>query len=120
VYGAVFSSDSKGSYTVDVGQNPGAPRKCARKAGPCAAHPRLDAAGARADSGQTGLGTGAAHVCHQFCLSDKFSRQFKAFWSLPDEWQLLESELGVPSYGAKHRMDLSLLPDVTTVVQVEE
>ena len=34
--------------------------------------------------------------------------------------QLLEEELGVPSYGAKHRMDLSLLPDVTTVVQVEE
>ncbi|SOY77672.1 hypothetical protein CBM2589_U10174 [Cupriavidus taiwanensis] len=30
------------------------------------------------------------------------------------------NELGVPSYGAKHRMDLSLLPDVTTVVRVEE
>ena len=32
----------------------------------------------------------------------------------------LETELGVPSYGSKYRMDLSLMPDVRTVVQVEE
>ena len=32
----------------------------------------------------------------------------------------LEEELGVPTYGSKHRMALSLMPDVTTVVQVEE
>mgnify|MGYP006168540099 CR=1 FL=1 len=32
----------------------------------------------------------------------------------------LEEELGVPTYGSKHRMDLSLMPDVKTVVQVEE
>jgi len=55
-----------------------------------------------------------------FALSEKFTREFKEFWNLPAEWLVREEELGVPSYGAKHRMDLSLLPDVTTVVQVEE
>ena len=55
-----------------------------------------------------------------FGLSEKFTQSFKDFWSLPADWQLLEEELGVPTYGSKHRMDLSLLPDVTTVVQVEE
>ena len=55
-----------------------------------------------------------------FGLSEKFKAEFQNFWDLPDDWDLQETELGVPSYGSKHRMDLSLLPDVTTVVQVEE
>ncbi|MGC0154261.1 hydantoinase B/oxoprolinase family protein [Chromobacterium vaccinii] len=55
-----------------------------------------------------------------FALSEKFARAFKAFWELPDDWWLPEEELGVPCYGARHRMDLSQLPDVATVVQVEE
>lgn len=55
-----------------------------------------------------------------FALSEKFLAEFKAFWDLPAEWTLKEEELGVPVYGSKHRMDLSLLPDVHTVVQVEE
>ena len=55
-----------------------------------------------------------------FGLSGKFLNDFRAFWSLPADWTMTEDELGVPSYGAKYRMDLSLMPDVTTVVQVEE
>jgi acetone carboxylase alpha subunit len=55
-----------------------------------------------------------------FALSEKFTKQFKDFWNLPADWLVLEEELGVPTYGSKHRMDLSLMPDVTTVVQVEE
>ena len=55
-----------------------------------------------------------------FALSEKFTQEFKDFWTLPADWQLLEEELGVPTYGSKHRMDLSLMPDVKTVVQVEE
>ena len=55
-----------------------------------------------------------------FGLSAKFEQQFRAFWSLPAEWTLTEAELGVPSYGAKYRMDLSKMPDVRTVVLVEE
>ena len=55
-----------------------------------------------------------------FALSEKFTKEFKEFWNLPAGWELREEELDVPTYGAKHRMDLSLLPDVRTVVQVEE
>jgi acetone carboxylase alpha subunit len=55
-----------------------------------------------------------------FDLSVKFKNEFKAFWELPAEWELPESELGVPSFGSKYRMDLSKLPDVRTVTLVEE
>ncbi|MFA5121168.1 hydantoinase B/oxoprolinase family protein [Zavarzinia sp.] len=55
-----------------------------------------------------------------FSLSEKFLNEFRSFWNLPADWTVTEDELGVPSYGAKYRMDLSLMPDVTTVVQVEE
>jgi len=33
---------------------------------------------------------------------------------------LTEDELDVPTYGSKYRMDLSKMPDVNTVVLVEE
>ena len=121
VYGAVFSCDAKGSYVVDPAQTLQC-RVQMRKARLARAMPTrewMQQERARILDKQASV-----QVQHMFAtsfaLSDKFSRQFKAFWTLPDEWQLLESELGVPSYGARHRMDLSLLPDVTTVVQVEE
>ena len=55
-----------------------------------------------------------------FGLSSKFLDEFRKFWSLPPEWTVDETELGVPSYGSKFRMDLSKLPDVRTVTLVEE
>lgn len=55
-----------------------------------------------------------------FGLSPKFLNEFKTFWDLPADWNLLETEIGVYSYGSKYRMDLSQLPDVNTVVLVEE
>jgi acetone carboxylase alpha subunit len=55
-----------------------------------------------------------------FGLSQKFERQFRQFWNLPADWQLTEEELNVPTYGAKYRMDLSRMPDVRTVVLVDE
>ncbi|WP_434362639.1 hydantoinase B/oxoprolinase family protein [Parasalinivibrio latis] len=55
-----------------------------------------------------------------FGLSQKFLNQFKSFWELPDGWSLPEEELGVPSYGSKYRMDLSRMPDVSTITLVEE
>ena len=55
-----------------------------------------------------------------FGLSEKFKAEFKKFWTLPAEWDLQETELGVPSYGSQYRMDLSKLPDVKTIVLVEE
>ena len=55
-----------------------------------------------------------------FGLSPKFEQKFRAFWDLPKAWTLVESELNVPTYGSKYRMDLSKMPDVRTVVLVEE
>jgi len=55
-----------------------------------------------------------------FGLSSKFLDSFRQFWTLPPEWTIDETELGVPSYGAKFRVDLSKLPDVHTVKLVEE
>jgi acetone carboxylase alpha subunit len=61
-----------------------------------------------------------------FGLSEKFLREFKTFWDLPDDWQLTEEELhrdlGVPVFGATKdtREDLSSLPDVHVVTFVEE
>ena len=55
-----------------------------------------------------------------FGLSEKFDQQFRTFWELPDTWTLTEDELDVPTYGSKFRMDLSKMPDVNTVVLVEE
>ncbi|MDO7809310.1 hydantoinase B/oxoprolinase family protein [Helicobacter pylori] len=55
-----------------------------------------------------------------FDLSPKFLNDFKTFWNLPKSWSMKEDELGVFTYGSKYRMDLSKLPDVRTVLLVDE
>ena len=121
VYGAVFTRDAKGVFTVDVAKTQ-ARRAEIRKERVARALPTRE--WMKEERERIVNKHAAVQVKHMFAtsfaLSEKFTQQFKEFWSLPADWQLLESELGVPSYGATHRMDLSLLPDVTTVVQVEE
>lgn len=121
VYGAVFTQDAQGVYTVDEAKTQ------ARRAD--MRQERLDRSlptreWMKEERERIVNKEASVQVQHMFAtsfgLSEKFTREFKEFWNLPAEWQLLEEELGVPSYGSKHRMDLSLLPDVTTVVQVEE
>ena len=121
VYGAVVTQDAKGVFTVDAAKTQ-ARRAEVRQERLARALPTREW---MKEERERILNKHASlQVRHMFAtsfaLSEKFTKQFKDFWSLPDDWQLLEEELGVPSYGAKHRMDLSLLPDVTTVVQVEE
>lgn len=55
-----------------------------------------------------------------FKLGPKFEREFRSFWDLPESWVLNEDEIGVPTYGSRYSMDISELPDVTTVQFVEE
>lgn len=121
VYGAVFTQDAKGVFTVDAAKTQ-ARRAEIRKERLARALPTRE--WMKEERERIVNKHAAVQVKHMFAtsfaLSEKFTQQFKDFWSLPADWQLLESELGVPSYGATHRMDLSLLPDVTTVVQVEE
>ncbi|CAH2602885.1 Acetone carboxylase alpha subunit [Rhodovastum atsumiense] len=55
-----------------------------------------------------------------FRLGPRFEQQFRSFWKLPEDWTLIEEEIGVPAYGARYAMDLSELPDVRPVRFVEE
>lgn len=121
VYGAVFTEDAKGVFAVDAAKT--AKRRAEiRKERLARALPTRE--WMKEERERILNKHAATQVQHMFAtsfsLSEKFTREFKTFWSLPDDWQLVESELGVPTYGSKHRMDLSLLPDVKTIVQVEE
>ena len=121
VYGAVFSQDAKGVFTVDAAATQARRAEIRRERLARALPTREWMKEERERIINKHAATQVQHMfATSFALSEKFTNQFKAFWNLPADWQLLEEELGVPSYGAKHRMDLSLLPDVTTVVQVEE
>lgn len=55
-----------------------------------------------------------------FKLGPRFEENFRKFWDLPIDWQLLEADLPIPSYGREYTMDVSELPDVRTVKFVEE
>ena len=121
VYGAVFSQDAKGVFVIDAAKTQ-ARRGEMRKERLARALPTRE--WMKEERERIINKHAAVQVQHMFAtsfaLSEKFTKQFKDFWSLPADWALLEDELGVPTYGSKHRMDLSLMPDVTTVVQVEE
>ncbi|HRH73060.1 MAG TPA: hydantoinase B/oxoprolinase family protein [Zoogloea sp.] len=121
VYGAVFTQDAKGVFTVDPARTQ-ARRAEIRKERLARALPTRE--WMKEERERILNKHAAVQVQHMFAtsfaLSEKFTKQFKDFWNLPADWQVLEEELGVPTYGSKHRMDLSLMPDVTTVVQVEE
>ena len=55
-----------------------------------------------------------------FKLGPRFEQQFRSFWTLPEDWKLMEADLPIPSYGREYSMDISELPDVRTVQFVEE
>lgn len=121
VYGAVFTQDAKGVYSIDERKTQ-ARRAEMRKERLARALPTRE--WMKEERERIVNKHAAVQVQHMFAtsfaLSEKFTKEFKDFWSLPADWELREEELGVPTYGSKHRMDLSLMPDVTTVVQVEE
>ncbi|HEY6896694.1 MAG TPA: acetone carboxylase subunit alpha, partial [Rhodocyclaceae bacterium] len=121
VHGAVFTQDAKGVFTVDAAKTK-ARRAEMRKERLARALPTRE--WMKEERERIINKHASVQVQHMFAtsfaLSKKFTKQFMDFWSLPADWELLEESLGVPTYGSKHRMDLSLMPDVTTVVQVEE
>jgi acetone carboxylase, alpha subunit len=121
VYGAVVSKDSKGVYSVDAAKTK-ARRVEIRKERIARSKPTRE--WMKEERARIVNKQASQAVKHMFstsmALSAKFTKHFMTFWSLPADWTLPETELGVPSYGSKFRMDLSLMPDVRTVVQVEE
>jgi acetone carboxylase alpha subunit len=121
VYGAVVTQDAKGVYHVDA-EKTKARRAEIRKERIARSVPTRE--WMKEERARIVNKHASQAVQHMFAtslaLSEKWTTKFRTFWDLPADWQLLETELGIPSYGSKFRMDLSLMPDVRTVVQVEE
>jgi acetone carboxylase alpha subunit len=121
VYGAVISLDAKGLWHVDADKTE-TRRAEMRKERIARSQPTREwMKGEREKILKKDASVQVRHMfATSFGLSEKFLNDFKKFWDLPNEWQLPESELGVPTHGMTSRMDLSQLPDVTTIVLVEE
>jgi len=121
VYGVVVSQDQDQVWKVDAAKT-AARRKQVRKERIARAVPTRE--WMKEERARIITKHASVQVRHMFAtsfdLSVKFKNEFKAFWDLPADWELPESELGVPSFGSKYRMDLSKLPDVRTVTLVEE
>jgi acetone carboxylase, alpha subunit len=121
VYGVVISQDKSQVWKVDVVKT-AARRKAVRKERIARAVPTRE--WMKEERARIMTKHASPQVRHMFAtsfdLSVKFKDEFKAFWDLPADWELPESELGVPSFGSKYRMDLSKMPDVRTVRLVEE
>lgn len=121
VYGAAASQDDNGRWVVDEKASQ-LQRLEIRRARIARGRPTRE--WMKEERKQILAKNAAVQVQHMFAtsfgLSKKFEAQFRTFWSLPESWTLTEEELDVPTYGAKFRMDLSKMPDVRTVVLVEE
>ncbi|MGE8612415.1 MAG: hydantoinase B/oxoprolinase family protein, partial [Achromobacter veterisilvae] len=121
VYGAVVARDGAGRWQVDAKASAGK-RMDIRKRRLERAVPVRD--WMRSERERILAKTASTQVQHMYAtsfgLSKKFEQQFRDFWSLPADWTLTEEELDVPTYGSKFRMDLSKMPDVKTIVLVDE
>jgi len=121
VYGAVATRDANGVWTIDARQT-ALRRLEIRRQRLARSIPTRE--WMKEERERILTKNAAPQVQHMFAtsfaLSPKFEQQFRSFWTLPDTWTLREEELGVPSYGSKFRMDLSKMPDVKTVVLVDE
>jgi len=121
VYGAVATQDARGRWHVDA-DGTEARRKDIRKERLARSVPTRE--WTKQERERILEKHASSQVKHMFAtsfgLSKKFLGEFRAFWNLPADWNLTEDELDVPSYGSRSRMDLSKMPDVRTVVLVEE
>ncbi|MBH2010188.1 MAG: hydantoinase B/oxoprolinase family protein [Xanthomonadaceae bacterium] len=121
VYGVVISQGSDQVWSVDVAKT-ATRRKAIRRERIARAIPTRD--WMKEERARILTKHASVQVRHMFAtsfgLSVKFKDEFKSFWDLPADWELPESELGVPSFGSTYRMDLSKMPDVRTVTLVEE
>lgn len=121
VYGVVLSQDKDRAWKVNLVKT-ATRRKEIRKERIAKAVPTRE--WMREERARILTKSASVQVRHMFAtsfdLSAKFKNEFKAFWNLPADWELPESELGVPSFGSRYRVDLAKLPDVRVVTLVEE
>ncbi len=121
VYGAVFTKDAEGVYTVDAAKT-AARQTEMRKERLARAVPVkewMETERAKIIDKDASLAVQQMYAS-SFYLSPKFTAEFKEFWDLPADWELPEEELGTPMYGARHTMEIGDLPDVSPVIMTEE
>jgi acetone carboxylase alpha subunit len=121
IYGASFSKDKNGDYVVDAVKTQKRQKEIRKERIKRGTPVRKWMEGER----QRILDKDASVQVQQmfastFELSQPFLDKFRTFWDLPSDWLVTEKELGIPAFGSKHAMDLSQMPDVTTVVLVDE
>jgi acetone carboxylase alpha subunit len=121
VYGAVLSQGADGRYAVDaeatLKRRAAVRKERLARAKPTRAWMKEERARILARDAAIPV---QQMLASSFGLSEKFLGAFRDFWNLPEDWTIVEEELGIPTFGSKYRSDLSELPDVHTVVLVEE
>ena len=117
VYGAVISAGRQGRLDASMRRRPRPAASRSARSGIARRmpDPRMDEGGARSASSTKHASVQVQHMfATSFGLSATSSRTSSGPSGIcPPTGSLPESELGVPSYGSKYRMDLSKLPDVT-------
>ena len=121
IYGVVYTQDEEGTYTVDSAKTAVSQAKMKedRKARSVPVREWMETERAKI------LDLDASPQVKQmfassFALSEPFLNDFKTFWDLPNDWNLLESSLGIPMFGATQTMDISEMPDCKPVIMTEE
>ena len=121
IYGVVYTQDAEGVYTVDSAKTSArqAEMKEERKARSVPVTEWMETERAKI------LDLDASPQVKQmfassFALSEPFLDEFKTFWDLPADWNLLESSLGIPMFGSTKTMDISEMPDCKPVIMTEE
>jgi len=121
VYGAVISQDGRGKWSVDhaktVARRAEIRKERIARSIPTRTWMESERKRILAKDASTAV---QQMFATSFALSPKFLSDFQSFWNLPADWTINESELGIPSFGAKYRSGLDHLPGVTRVVLVEE
>ncbi|MDP1520669.1 hydantoinase B/oxoprolinase family protein [Porticoccus litoralis] len=121
IYGAVFTKDEEGVYTVDADKTKARQAEIRKERIARGQPVREWMKGERQNIIDKKASLSVQQMfASSFYLSPTFLAEFKEFWDLPESWELPEEELGTPMYGARITMEIGDLPDVTPVVMVEE
>lgn len=104
VYGAVFTVDNRGKYHVDAEKTEQA-RQAIRKQRLQRGRPTPE--WMAEERGRIERKEASLPVRHMYATSfeitEKFLKDFKAFWNLPESWNLTEDELEMPTFGSGHK-----------------
>ena len=103
VYGAVFSQDKDGKYTVDAKKTEARRKQLKKERIKRGVPTKQWMEGEKKKILNKEASEQVRHMyAGTFALSKPFTEEFRAFWDLPEDWLVTEDELGIPIYGA-HR-----------------